>query len=44
MLGKGGDVEELPPQTGVNDENNLVLFNVLNSLILILVLVIRKFV
>ena len=39
-LGKGGDVEEMPPQTGV--EERITLFSILNSLILMLILLFRK--
>ena len=44
--GKGGDVEVevLPPQTGVNDVNSNLLFNILGSFIVGLFLIIRKFV
>lgn len=43
-IGKGGDVEILPPQTGINESTNTSLFNIFNSLVLLLMLLVKKYI
>ena len=45
-LGKGGDVEEMPPQTGINDNNRIdkkIIFKLLLN-ILLLPIILKKYV
>ena len=43
-LGKGGDVEVLPPQTGVAGTNSNLALTILSSIFVGLFLIIKKFI